>query len=341
MLLTIVVRKTAGRSNASAWSGSGKGGASHPTSRQAGLDRLMSMDLSGSLTSLGDPTRARILQLIRESEHGRTLVSRLADALELRQPTISHHMKSLRHEGIVVREPEGRRVWYSIAPEYATRVDALLGEGARRAPDPDLERIATDLAVRYRGVFAPETVRAKVVESYELLARRSQSPRLASRTAAFAAARLDALKRAQGTSGPIPAILFVCVQNAGRSQIAAGILRQLAGERVQVGTAGSEPAADVRNAIVSALDEIGVPLGDEFPKPLTDEAVRGADVIVTMGCGDACPIYPGRRYVDWQLEDPVGKSPDQVRMIRDEIDRRVRALLAELVAEKSSSELAV
>ncbi|WP_349428319.1 metalloregulator ArsR/SmtB family transcription factor [Microbacterium sp. LWS13-1.2] len=297
------------------------------------------MDQPGSLTSLGDPTRARILRLIRDSADGKALVSRLAEALELRQPTISHHMKSLHGEGIVVREPDGRRVWYSIAPEFAGRVDALLGEDARPAPDPDLERIATDLTLRYRGVFGPETVRAKVVESYELLAGRSRSPMLASRTAAFAAARLDALKRSQGIPGAVPSVLFVCVQNAGRSQIAAGILRQLAGDRVLVRTAGSEPAGDVRNAIVGTLDEIGVPLGDEFPKPLTDEAVRGADVVVTMGCGDACPIYPGRRYVDWQLEDPVGKSPEQIRVIRDDIDRRVRALLTELVAESSSAAL--
>jgi ArsR family transcriptional regulator len=106
-----------------------------------------------------------------------------------------------------------------------------------------------------------------------------------------------------------------------------------------VRTAGSDPAGDVRNAIVRTLDEIGVPLGDEFPKPLTDEAVRAADVVVTMGCGDACPIYPGRRYVDWELDDPVGKSADQIRQIRDDIDRRVRTLLDELVAEDSSAGL--
>jgi ArsR family transcriptional regulator len=297
------------------------------------------MDQMGSLASLGDPTRARILWLIRDSEDGKALVSRLAEALELRQPTISHHMKSLRDEGVVVREPDGRRVWYSIAPDFAGRVDALLGEPVRPATDPDLERIATDLALRYRGVFGPETVRAKVAESYELLASRSQSPMLASRTAAFAAARLDALKRSQGTPGAVPSVLFVCVQNAGRSQIAAGILRQLAGDRVLVRTAGSAPAGDVRSAIVGSLDEIGVSIGDEFPKPLTDEAVRAADVVVTMGCGDACPIYPGRRYVDWELDDPVGKSPDQIRLIRDDIDRRVRTLLDELVVESSSAGL--
>jgi ArsR family transcriptional regulator len=102
-------------------------------------------------------------------------------------------------------------------------------------------------------------------------------------------------------------------------------------------TAGSEPAGDVRQSIVAALNEIGVSLGGEFPKPLTDEAVRAADVVVTMGCGDACPVYPGRRYLDWEIEDPVGKSPDRVRAIRDDIERRVRSLLDELFSQGSSA----
>lgn len=289
------------------------------------------------LAALGDPTRARILRLIRESDDGRALVGRLAEALGLRQPTVSHHMRALHDDGIVVRSPDGRRVWYSIAPEQADRVDALLGDAPRGSSAPDLDRIARDLAIRFRGVFSPETVRANVAESYELLSRRSQSPLLASRTAAFAASRLDALvdDRPQGTG--IPTVLFVCVQNAGRSQLAAGILRQLAGGTVQVRTAGSEPAADVRHTVVVALDEIGVPLGGEFPKPLTNEAVRAADVVVTMGCGDACPVYPGRRYLDWDLEDPVGKPLERVREIRNDIEGRVRQLLTELAPENSHS----
>jgi ArsR family transcriptional regulator len=298
------------------------------------------MGRAGELTSLGDPTRARILRLMRDSADGRVLVGRLAEALDLRQPTVSHHMKALLGDGIVVREPEGRRVWYSIAGDQADRIDAMLGDAEGPAAPPDLDRISADLALRYRGVFGPETVRAKVVESYDLLAASSRSPMLASRTAAFAATRLDALMRAAAPAGGVPTVLFVCVQNAGRSQIAAGILRQLAGDRVVVSTAGSAPASDVRHAIVGALEEIGIPLGGEFPKPLTDEAVRAADVVVTMGCGDACPIYPGRRYLDWDLEDPVGKSPAQIRAIRDDIEARVRSLLGELVSEGSSITLA-
>ena len=125
-------------------------------------------------------------------------------------------------------------------------------------------------------------------------------------------------------------MLFVCVQNAGRSQLAAAILRQLAGDRVVVRTAGSDPADAVRGVVVTALDEIGVPLGGEYPKPLTDEVVRAADVVVTMGCGDACPVYPGKVYLDWAIEDPVGLPLAAVRGIRDDIDRRVRELLTTL-----------
>ena len=296
----------------------------------------MSQSDAGGLTTIADPTRARILRLIRDSDGGRALVGGLAEALELRQPTVSHHMKALHDDGVVVREPAGRRVWYSISPEHADRVDALLG-GSRPAVEPDLKRIADDLAVRFRGVFGPETVQATVVDSYSLLSRGSTSPLVASRTASFAAARLEALGNSHGRATTKPTILFVCVQNAGRSQLAAGILRQLAGDAVIVRTAGSSPADDVRLTVVAALDEIGVALGGEFPKPLTDEAVRAADVVVTMGCGDACPIYPGRRYLDWDLEDPVGRPLHEVRAIRNDIEVRVRALLAELVPQSSSS----
>ncbi|GAA1938346.1 hypothetical protein GCM10009775_33060 [Microbacterium aoyamense] len=285
------------------------------------------------LTTLGDPTRARILRLIRESDDGRALVGNLATVLELRQPTVSHHMKALHDEGIVVREPDGRRVWYSIAPEHAERVDALLGGSPGSAPPPDLQRISDDLALRFRGVFGPETVRATVDDSYTLLARAGTSSTLGSRVATFASTRLEALARAEGSPHGTPSVLFVCVQNAGRSQLAAGILRQLAGDRLIVRTAGSAPAGDVRQSIATALEEIGIPLAGEFPKPLTDEAVRAADVVVTMGCGDACPVYPGRRYLDWDLEDPVGKPLEQVRAIREDIEARVRELLAELLSE--------
>jgi arsenate reductase (thioredoxin) len=128
-----------------------------------------------------------------------------------------------------------------------------------------------------------------------------------------------------------PEVLFVCVHNAGRSQVAAGLLDRYAEGRVHVRSAGSTPADRINPAVVQAMAEVGVDLSKEFPKPLTDEAVRAADVVITMGCGDACPVYPGKRYLDWDLPDPAGRSLDEVRPIRDEIDRRVRALLHELV----------
>ena len=284
-------------------------------------------------TVLGDPTRARIVRMIRDSPEGRALVGRLAEALDLRQPTVSHHMKALAADGIVQRHPEGRVVWYSLNPRNVDRVEALLGDDAAHAqPEPDLPRIVDDLAERFRGTFGAETVERYVAESHDLLSSAHAAPPRASRVAAFATLRLDALARSEGTFRAVPEVLFVCVQNAGRSQLAAGILRQVAGDRVLVRTAGSAPADAVRATIVTALDEIGVPLGGEFPKPLTDEAVRAADIVVTMGCGDACPVYPGRRYLDWDIADPVGRPLAGVRVIRDDIDQRVRALLAEMLA---------
>ncbi|GAB3892926.1 arsenate reductase ArsC [Kibdelosporangium lantanae] len=126
-------------------------------------------------------------------------------------------------------------------------------------------------------------------------------------------------------------VLFVCVHNAGRSQMAAALLHHHAAGRVVVRSAGSAPAGSVNPAVVEVMAEVGLDLSHEFPKPLTDNAVRAADVVITMGCGDACPVYPGKRYLDWDLDDPAGQDVAHVRVIRDEIDRRVRALLAELV----------
>jgi protein-tyrosine-phosphatase len=125
-------------------------------------------------------------------------------------------------------------------------------------------------------------------------------------------------------------VLFVCVHNAGRSQMAAGLLDKLAEGRVHVRSAGSDPADAINPNARAAMAEIGIDIGQEFPKPLTDQAVRAADAVITMGCGDACPIYPGKRYEDWELEDPAGKDLEAVRAIRDEIESRVRKLLSDL-----------
>ena len=128
-----------------------------------------------------------------------------------------------------------------------------------------------------------------------------------------------------------PEVLFVCVHNAGRSQMAAGLVTLRSANRIRVRSAGSAPASEINPAVIQAMAEVGVDLSEEYPKPLTDQAVRAADVVITMGCGDACPIFPGKRYEDWVLDDPAGRDLAAVRAIRDEIDARVHQLVAELL----------
>jgi arsenate reductase (thioredoxin) len=135
----------------------------------------------------------------------------------------------------------------------------------------------------------------------------------------------------------IPEVLFVCVQNAGRSQMAAALLDHYAAGRVHVRSAGSEPADQINPAVVEAMSELGLDLSKEFPKPMTDEIVRAADAVITMGCGDACPIYPGKRYEDWEVDDPADTDLEGVRRIRDEISQRVRTLLDEVAPESGAS----
>jgi arsenate reductase (thioredoxin) len=288
-------------------------------------------DALRSLKRISDPTRARILRLLLDAHDGRGSVTRLAETLGLRQPTVSHHLKLLRDEGLVERAQEGRTAWYSITASRLDRVAELVRMEPPVEDAGATNRIAQDLAVRYRGVLARESIEQYVQDSYERLDGRKNR---ASLTSAFAISRLDALLRSTGERAGVPEVLFVCVQNAGRSQLASAILRQLAGDRVRVRTAGSEPADAVRSTIVTVLDEVGTPLGGEFPKPLTDEAVRAADYVITMGCGDACPIYPGREYLDWDIPDPVGQPISRVREIRDDIEQRVRELLARIEDER-------
>lgn len=196
-----------------------------------------------------------------------------------------------------------------------------------------LDRAAADLARRFNDVFSPETIREVLQESYHLLATtariRAHLPVLAGR---FARDRLQAIAKNQGTIlATSPEVLFVCVHNAGRSQMAAGLLHHHAAGAVTVRSAGSAPADSVNPAVAEVMGELGIDLSHAFPKPLTDEAVRAADVVITMGCGDACPVYPGKRYCNWELDDPAGQPVEAVRAIRDEIDRHVHALLSELV----------
>jgi protein-tyrosine-phosphatase len=195
-----------------------------------------------------------------------------------------------------------------------------------------LHTAAVRLARDFEGVFSPETIELFLRTSYDQFAVRSSVPHflplLAER---FARQRLTAQARVEGLRDDgRPIVLFLCVHNAGRSQIALGFLQHLAGDRAVGWSGGSEPGTEVNPAAVAAMAERGIDITGEYPKPWTDEVVRAADVIITMGCGDTCPIFPGKRYEDWTLDDPTGKSVDEVRPVRDEIERRVRRLLAEL-----------
>jgi protein-tyrosine-phosphatase len=150
----------------------------------------------------------------------------------------------------------------------------------------------------------------------------------------FARERLKALAQAEGiVNKDQPEVLFVCVHNAGRSQMAAGLLKLRSEGRINVRSAGSSPEGEINPNAIVALEELDVDMSEAFPKPLTDEVVRAADVVITMGCGDACPIYPGKKYEDWVLDDPAGQDLETVRRIRDEIDQRVQKLIAELLPE--------
>jgi arsenate reductase len=194
-----------------------------------------------------------------------------------------------------------------------------------------LHAVAVRVQDEFGGTFATETIERFLGESRDQFANAPIKDFVPVMVEKFARERLRALGQAEGTfAKEVPEVLFVCTHNAGRSQMAAALLDHHADGRVHVRSAGSEPADQVNPAVVAAMEEIGLDLSKEFPKPLTDEVVRAADAVITMGCGDACPIYPGKRYLDWELDDPAEKSLEEVRPIRDDLDRRVQALLAEL-----------
>lgn len=194
------------------------------------------------------------------------------------------------------------------------------------------ERIVNQLAYRYEGLFERHRISDLFHDSYDRLADIAQVtiflPALAER---LTVQRLDALAQAEGrTAKPVPELLFVCVGNAGRSQMAAALTRHHAGARVHIRTGGSNPQEQIHPEVLQVMAEVGLTLDEEFPKPLTTEVLAAADVVVTLGCGESCPILPGKRYLDWDVDDPSGKPADQVRQIRDELDQRVQALLTEI-----------
>ncbi|BBY31567.1 arsenate reductase ArsC [Mycolicibacterium sediminis] len=195
-----------------------------------------------------------------------------------------------------------------------------------------LTTAATRLERDFGDSFNVETIERFLHTSYEQFAGRATVPNflplLAER---FARQRLHALARVEGKiSDGKPTVLFLCTHNAGRSQMALGFVTHLAGEHAVAWSGGSEPGDAINPSAVAAMAEIGIDITGEFPKPWTDEIVQAADVVITMGCGDACPVFPGKRYVNWELPDPAGQGLDAVRPIRDDIEERVRRLLAEL-----------
>jgi arsenate reductase len=194
-----------------------------------------------------------------------------------------------------------------------------------------VEKGLASLRSEFEGVFSPETIERYVVESLQAMEGARIKDYVPLFVHRFARERLRALGQFEGLiAKPVPEVLFVCVHNAGRSQMAAALLDHMAVGRVHVRSAGSDPAERINPGVVVAMSEIGVDLSKEFPKPMTDEVVRAADAVITMGCGDACPIYPGKRYEDWVIDDPAEADLEGVRRIRDDIAERVRVLLAQV-----------
>lgn len=297
------------------------------------LDRAAAERRVEQLRALSDPLHLQLWSVIAVGDP--PIAERLGVSDEDVEASVAHLTEVgllERHDGALVASADAIVRFGRILATDPSRLHlddpaVVVGE-----LPPALAKVADDLAYRFSSVFAAETVRRYVAESHALLQSRARvTTHLASLTARFAADRLGALATAQGrTWSSTPEVLFVCVQNAGRSQIAAATLRHLVGDRVHVRTAGSAPAARVHQDIVDVLDEVGIPIAAEFPKPLTDEVVQAADVVVTMGCGDACPVLPGRRYLDWSLDDPVGLDREEQRRVRDEIRAHIEELVAEL-----------
>ena len=197
-----------------------------------------------------------------------------------------------------------------------------------------LDRLKADLQKEYAGVFSPETVARFVDESTEQFSGSKVQAYVPVFVKRFARERLRAYGQGQGIlKKEVPEVLFVCTHNAGRSQMAMAFLVKAAEGRVHVRSAGSTPASEINPSVVEAMGEVGIDISQEYAKPLTTEVVQAADYVITMGCGDSCPIFPGKTYEDWDVPDPAGQTVEAVRPIRDEIERRVMVLIGQIEAE--------
>lgn len=304
--------------------------------------------IAATLKAISDPLRLRMLSAIASDPRGEACVCDLAELADVSQPTISHHLRVMKDTGLLDAERRGTWVFYRVVPARKGAITALLDTFAPAAMDeglienevrsealasldPRIDRLALELADEMVDLNR-DLVIAIVRESYAALVRSAKLPQhMVPLTERFARQRLADLIRDRDTD--VPRVLFVCVANAGRSQLAAALVNQLAEGRVVAKSAGSRPAADVHPHVRSLLVEIE---GEEgaataFPKPLTDDAVRAADVVVTMGCGDVCPIIPGVQYEDWAVGDPALASAEGVATIRDDIEARVNTLIGTLI----------
>lgn len=309
-----------------------------------GLETASSV--AATLKALSDPLRLRMLSAIASDPRGESCVCDLAELADVAQPTVSHHLKVLRDVEVLTSERRGTWVWYRINPNRRAAVTALLDsfapasiarphgsdtrdEGVRPDFDARVTRLAEELAGEVPELDE-DVVLSIVRESYTSLARSARvTSALVPLTERFARQRLTDLARDRAAS--IPQVLFVCVANAGRSQLAAALVDEIAAGKVVARSAGSAPADVIHPHVRSILAEIeGDQAAERFPKPITDDAVRAADVVITMGCGDVCPIIPGVRYEDWAVGDPALASPEGVEAIRHDIEGRVRGLLATL-----------
>jgi protein-tyrosine-phosphatase len=299
------------------------------------LDAEAALERAAQVAALADPLRLQMVSILARGDHAAGLDG-LAAQLQVDRRRVDATLTTLQHAGLVTNEPAA---YPTLTADAWVRFGSLLGGQRQLAavsarselPSP-ISRIVDDLAYRFDTTFSRETVDRYVRECYELLsARATVTTYLATLTSRFATDRLSALATTRGlTPRTTPEVLFVCTENAGRSQMAGAVLRHVAGDQVHVRSAGSAPAAQVELAIVEALDEIGVSMPMEFPKPLTDEVVQASDYVITMGCGDACPVYPGRRYMEWTLADPIGRPRAFVRCVRDEVVARVGVLVADM-----------
>ncbi|WP_312675478.1 metalloregulator ArsR/SmtB family transcription factor [Microbacterium sp.] len=313
-------------------------------SHAIGVDAATSV--ASTLKALSDPLRLRMLSAIASDPRGESCVCDLAELAEVSQPTVSHHLKVLKDVDVLTSERRGTWVWYRINPNLRSAVTALLESFAPATlapwsvsdgsdePRPDFEARVTHLADELAAEVPeldPNVVLTIVRESYTALARTARvTSALVPLTERFARQRLTDLTRDRDSA--VPQVLFVCVANAGRSQLAAALVNKLAAGKVVARSAGSAPADVIHPHVRSILAEIeGDAAVERFPKPLTDDAVRAADVVITMGCGDVCPIIPGVRYDDWAVGDPALASRDGAEAIRDDIAGRVRALVEDLL----------